>query len=87
MAQESRDGDRKKESSGPDSAVTAYAIYGAAGIQLAISVVVCLIFGNYLDKKLGTLPWLTLVGIILGFIGGMLNLVRILGWFNKKRGS
>ena len=23
--------------------------------------------GNWLDKKLGTLPWLSLVGVVLGF--------------------
>lgn len=61
-----------------NDALTAYALYGAAGIQLAVSVVAGLMLGNYLDKKLGTMPWITLVGIILGFAGGLLNLVKIL---------
>lgn len=77
--------DDKKEKEAGDSAMTAYAVYGAAGIQLAASVIAGLAFGNYLDKKLGALPWLTVAGIILGFVGGMVNLVRILGWFNRKK--
>lgn len=69
----------------PDSTLGAYAAYGAAGIQLAASVIAGLAFGNYLDKRLGSAPWLTATGIILGFIGGLINLVRILGWFNEGR--
>lgn len=67
------------------TAMGAYAVYGAAGIQLAASVVAGLVFGNFLDKKLSTGPWLAVAGITLGFIGGIVNLVRILGWFNRKR--
>lgn len=67
------------------SPLSEYAIYGAVGIQLAASVVAGLAFGNYLDKKIGTLPWLSVTGVILGFVGGILNLVRILGWFNRRK--
>lgn len=67
-----------------NSAYGAYAIYGAAGIQLAASVVAGLLFGNYLDGKIGTRPWLALLGITLGFIGGIVNLIRIVGWFGKR---
>ncbi|MFH0800068.1 MAG: AtpZ/AtpI family protein [Pseudomonadota bacterium] len=70
---------------GENSAAAAYAIYGAAGVQLAASVIAGLVFGNYLDKKLGTLPWITIAGLALGFAGGLINLVRIVGWFNKDR--
>lgn len=77
--------EEKKDGGKQDSVFTAYAVYGAVGIQLAVSVIAGLLFGNYLDKKLGILPWLTVAGLMLGFIGGLINLVRILGWFNKKR--
>lgn len=68
-----------------DSAFGPYVIYGAAGIQLAISVIAGLAFGSYLDKRLGSLPWLTAIGVILGFVGGLVNLVRILGSFHGER--
>ena len=66
------------------SPVYALGLYGAVGIQLAASVVAGLFFGNYLDGKLGTSPWLTVAGTVVGTIGGMWNLVRILNW-NEKR--
>lgn len=67
------------------SPMAAYAVYGAAGVQLAAAVVAGLVFGNYLDKRVGTSPWFAVSGTILGFVGGMVNLVRILGWFEKGR--
>ena len=68
-----------------DKQITAYAVYGAIGVQFAVSVVAGMMIGNYIDKKAGTLPWLTITGIVLGFIGGIVNLVRILKWFEKDR--
>lgn len=67
------------------SPLAAYAIFGAAGVQLAASTVAGLAVGNYLDTKWGWLPWLTIAGLILGFAGGLLNLVRILKWSGRQR--
>ena len=68
-----------------NNSMYSYAIYGAAGVQFAVSVIAGLIFGNYLDKKLGTLPWLTTIGLILGFIAAVVNLMKILGWFGRVK--
>lgn len=62
-----------------------FALYGAVGIQLAASVVAGLVFGNYLDDKLTTSPWLAIIGTILGTIGGFWNLVRILKWDEERK--
>jgi F0F1-type ATP synthase assembly protein I len=64
-----------------------FALYGAVGVQLAASVVAGLVFGNYLDKKLHTSPWLALAGTILGTAGGFWNLVRILKWNEGHKGQ
>lgn len=64
------------------SPFAAYGIYGAAGLQLAISVVAFLFIGDYVDRKLNTSPWFTVTGLILGFIGGMVNLIRIVQRIN-----
>lgn len=66
-----------------DKGFTAYAIYGTAGIQLAVSVVAGLMLGNYADERLGTAPWLLIIGLALGFAGGLVNLVRIVGVANR----
>ena len=64
-----------------------YATYGAAGIQLAVSVIAGLFLGNYLDKKIGTLPWLTVTGLVVGFVSGFYNLIRIMNWHRTKKGD
>jgi F0F1-type ATP synthase assembly protein I len=53
------------------------AVYGAAGVQLALSVVAGLFVGDYLDDRFATGPWLSVAGLVLGFVGGMVNLIRI----------
>ncbi len=67
-----------------DSMMIALGIYGAVGFQLAAAVVVGLLFGNWLDEKWDTKPWLALTGLILGAIGGFYNLIRILNWKTNK---
>ncbi|MDO8644253.1 MAG: AtpZ/AtpI family protein [bacterium] len=67
-----------------DSFIIAFGTYGAVGFQLAISVVAGLFIGSYLDKKFNSSPWLTLVGLLLGSVGGFYNLLRIIQWKEKK---
>ena len=69
-----------------DSAYYTFGLYGTVGVQLAASVITGLAFGNYLDKKFGTSPWLALTGTIIGTTGGIWNLVRILEWNERKKG-
>jgi ATP synthase protein I len=61
---------------GPDSGkqLKAFARVGALGIELALSVVIGLLAGRWLDGKLSTEPYLTLVGLILGVIAGFRSL-------------
>lgn len=47
-----------------------------AGLTLAVSVGVFAYGGLWLDRQLGTKPWLLLVLVLLGIVGGMLHLVR-----------
>lgn len=43
-------------------------------------------FGGYgLDRLLGTKPWLTIVGFILGSIAGFRNLFRLLNQDKEKK--
>ena len=47
------------------------------GILLVVSTVIGYAFGNWLDKKLGTAPWLMLAFTILGIIAGFIEMFRI----------
>ncbi len=68
-----------------DPFLIAFGVYGAVGFQLAATVIGGLLFGSWLDKKFGTDPWLTLVGILLGAIGGFYNLIRLLTWKQSRK--
>lgn len=54
-----------------------YAQLGAVGIEVAISTVVGLLAGQWLDGKLGTEPILTILGLLLGVIAGFRSLIRV----------
>lgn len=55
---------------------SAYAFAFGLGAELLGALVVCGFPGWWLDKKLGTSPWLTLVGIIAGICLGLFQLIR-----------
>lgn len=68
-----------------DPFLIAFGIYGAVGFQLAATVIGGLLAGSWLDKKFGTGPWFTLIGIVIGSIGGFYNLIRILNWKEARK--
>jgi ATP synthase protein I len=55
---------------------SAYAMALGLGAELLGSLAVCAIPGWLLDKKLGTGPWLTLLGALLGIALGLFQLIR-----------
>jgi ATP synthase protein I len=54
----------------------AFARVGAVGIELALSTVIGMLGGQWLDRKLSTAPYLTLVGLVLGVIAGFRSLLQ-----------
>ncbi|OGQ23176.1 MAG: hypothetical protein A3I05_02765 [Deltaproteobacteria bacterium RIFCSPLOWO2_02_FULL_44_10] len=70
-----------------NSTYVAFGIYGAVGFQLAASVIVGLLGGAWIDKKIGSSPWLAVLGLTLGFVGGLWNMIRILNWHKQKKDS
>ena len=45
---------------------TSAATYAGLGLQLALSIVLFLYLGQWLDRRLGTYPWLTMLGVFVG---------------------
>lgn len=50
--------------------------YTGFGLTWALSVLLFLMLGYWLDGHLGTLPWLTILGAFVGAAGGFLSLYR-----------
>lgn len=49
------------------------------GIQLVLSTFVGFGMGYFIDKFLGTFPWLTVIFLILGIVAGFRELLRVAG--------
>jgi ATP synthase protein I len=50
--------------------------YSGAGIELAGATAGLALLGYWIDGKFGTKPWGILVGVFIGLVGGLYNLVR-----------
>jgi ATP synthase protein I len=48
----------------------------SVGLELGIAVIVGLLFGMWLDRRLGTEPWMMLAFLLLGLVAGFRNLMR-----------
>lgn len=58
--------------------------YAGLGVQLAASVVLFVLGGQWLDGKLGTGALFTILGAFIGFGGTMWSLIRQL---NRRDGT
>ena len=58
------------------------AFYQYAGLAMSLAITLLLSFlvgfyaGSWLDRRLGTSPWLTLVGIFFGIVAGFRSVLR-----------
>ena len=55
------------------------------GAEMVVAVLVCVYAGQWADLKLGTEPWLLLLGIFAGISLGLYQLLRKTKVFNKNR--
>jgi ATP synthase protein I len=51
--------------------------YSSIGIQIGLTIGIGIIGGVYGDKWLGTSPWLTLLGLLIGVVSGFTRLYQI----------
>ena len=58
--------------------------YISLGMQMALTMVFFVTGGYFLDRWLGTEPWLLLVGAVLGMTAVFIHLFRLVAQLNKK---
>jgi ATP synthase protein I len=61
---------------GEESSWKALAELSSIGMTLVLATVIGLAGGYFLDRWLGTSPWLILIGLGLGIAAGFVNLFR-----------
>lgn len=57
---------------------------GAVGLEIAAAIGIGYFGGQYLDRKLGTVPWLTWVGFAAGIGAAIKALVRVVRSYQKS---
>lgn len=57
--------------------------YAEYAFQYGVSIVLCALIGYWLDGWLNTGNILLIIGVLLGSIGGFINLLRALNYKNK----
>lgn len=50
--------------------------YSGMGVEIAAAIGGFVLLGYWIDHHWGTNPWGVVVGLVLGLVGGMYNLVR-----------
>lgn len=60
-----------------------WALLTSIGIMFPVSITLGGAFGYFLDRKLGTLPWMSAIFLTLGIVAAFVNLFRTLAQFEK----
>jgi F0F1-type ATP synthase assembly protein I len=76
--QQRRTGDRGPGASDHRGTTLTAGSFAGLGLQFALTILAFLYIGNWLDRKLGTAPWLLLLGVFIGAAGGFYSLYRAL---------
>ena len=50
--------------------------FAGVGLQFALSILVFVYVGNWLDRKFGTAPWFLIIGVFFGAAAGFHSLYR-----------
>ena len=58
--------------------------FAGVGLQFALSIIVFLYLGQWLDRKLGTAPWFLIIGVFVGAGGSFYSMYRKLMAANAR---
>jgi ATP synthase protein I len=67
--------------------VTSPAAFAGAGLELTGLILLGLYAGKWVDKRLGTAPWLLILGVFAGAAAGFFNMYRILTTAERRAKS
>jgi ATP synthase protein I len=60
---------------------------GAVGIEIAVAIIIGYLGGRFLDRKLGTEPWISYAGLLAGIGAAIKALVRVTRNYRRDVGN
>jgi ATP synthase protein I len=69
-------GEPRRERSGRRAAAPSLGEYAGVGLQFAMSIVVFMFLGMWLDRTLGSSPWLLILFVFVGASAGFYSIYR-----------
>ncbi len=71
----------------PSGAVELFYVAGTIGLQLVSATFIGLAMGYFLDKWLGTSPWLLMLFLLLGIVAGFRDVYREVKRIQRRTGD
>ncbi len=71
----------------PPHRMQKYLRYSTVGLEMGLSVIIGLFVGDWLDRRLGTAPWLLLLFLIFGMVAGFRSVWRLMRDMNRPSDS
>ena len=56
---------------------------GAVGIEIAVAIIIGYLGGRFLDRKLGTEPWISYAGLLAGIGAAIKALLRVIRAYRR----
>lgn len=56
---------------------------GAVGIEIAVAIIIGYLGGRFLDRKLGTDPWISYAGLLAGIGAAIKALLRVIRSYRR----
>jgi F0F1-type ATP synthase assembly protein I len=57
---------------------------GAVGIEIAVAIIIGYLGGRFLDRKLGTTPWISYAGLLAGMGAAVKALMRVVRSYRRE---
>ncbi len=77
-------GDRGREERSTLESLREYSPYLTLGFQLAATVVIFFLIGEWADRRWDASPWFKLLGLFLGTVGGFVKFFRTIAQLDRK---